>query len=180
MKKISTVVPENQIAQYITDGVSNVVPWFDVSLLKKPTLEQQGKETTVTINYSHGDYDSQIVTTFTRTEATINIDSLIKADIAFQVPFVINFSVAEGNPISTFLPFDGECDSEEDWVVRTNSLFIENEYPSKKGQVERLDSIVNMIVFLLVEHEFVIEAAEELRNDDLREVRASCNFKTND
>lgn len=65
-------------------------------------------------------------------------------------------------------------------MVRTNSLFIENEYPSKKGQVERLDSIVNMIVFLLVEHEFVIEAAEELRNDDLREVRASCNFKTND
>lgn len=159
MPTISTAVPENQIAQYITDGVSNIVPWFDKSLLKKPTLEKQGKDYIVTIDFRHDDCDSQIVITFSKSEVTITIDSLVDKSVAIYVPFVINSFLAGGNLVSTFLQLSGEEDNY--WTVRTNSMTVEEDYPSNKGQVERLDAIINMIYLLLLEHEIVIESCKE-------------------
>lgn len=159
MSTISTAVPENQIAQYITDGIDDVTSWFDRSLLKKPTLEKQGKDYIVTIDFRHDDYDSQIVIAFSKTEAAITIDSLVDKSVAIYVPFVINSLLAGGNLVSTFLQLSGEEDNY--WTVRTNSLTVEEDYPSNKGQVERLDAIINMIYLLLLEHEIVIESCKE-------------------
>lgn len=162
MSTIFTAVLENQIAQYITDGVSNIVPWFDKSLLKKPTLEKQGKDYTVTIDFRHDDYDSQIVIVFSKSEVAIVIDSLVDKSVAIYVPFVINSFLAGGNLVSTFLQLSGEEDSH--WTVRTNSMTVEEDYPNNKGQVERLDAIVNMIYLLLLEHEIVISACKDSVN----------------
>lgn len=162
MTTIFTAVLENQIAQYITDGVSNIVPWFDKSLLKKPTLKKQGKDYIVTIDFRHDDYDSQIVITFSKSEVAIVIDSLVDKSVAIYVPFVINSFLAGGNLVSTFLQLSGEEDSH--WTVRTNSMTVEEDYPSNKGQVERLDAIVNMIYLLLLEHEIVISACKDSVN----------------